>query len=574
MAQGRASAEGQGEAMNINGVSASLCSALWLACAGTASAADPVPVRPAGLVQGGAFIDLIRPIPVDDSLTTNCWGVADVKPRVVNNGIEDPKWSYWCASSIRGPDGREHLFTVRWPQAKGHTFWVRSVVVHAVADQPTGPFKVVEELGPGHNVDVHQTRDGTYVVSVSGRHWLSKDLNGPWKLVPAEFDVKESSMTNKTFARREDGSFLMILRSGSVWLSDDGLQPYRRIQPTSVYPFDRAGGSTAFEDPVIWRDEVQYHMMVNNWPKRTAFYGRSKDGLHWTWDDFKAFDNDVVRHPDGTVERWNKVERPKVRQDEFGRATHLYLAVIDCPKDACDGTTDSSSKAVVIPLTVGRRLAILDDRALTDATREIRVEIKAEPGFDPLTAVDVDSLTFGAPREVDYGRGCRARASARSGANLVVTFDGAGHGLKPEDFAAKLIGRTKTGDLLFGYARLPGVVYQEPMLVARTPRLTRGADGALTLTVPFENVGLADATAAAPARIVLREPGQGRTPGKEVRAADVTVPALKSHGVADTELVVPAETAPAAGATGDVDVLLHPDTPAAERFLFKKVTLP
>ena len=47
----------------------------------------------------------------------------------------------------------------------------------------------------------------------------------------------------------------------------------------------------------------------------------------------------------------------------------------------------------------------------------------------------------------------------RSGKDLIVTFDAAEHGLADDNFAAKLIGKTARGGLLFGYSRLPGVDY-------------------------------------------------------------------------------------------------------------------
>lgn len=526
--------------------------------------------RPEGLVQGGAFIDLIQPIPITGGLSTDCWGGDNVKPRVVSNGIEDPKWSYWCASRILGPDGKEHLFTVRWPQDKGHKYWVRSELVHAVADQPTGPFTVVQEIGPGHNADIYQTTDGTYVASVSGKDYRSQNIHGPWTLVKPRFDVLEPSMSNKTFARREDGSFLLVVRSGSVWISNDGLQPFRRIFPSSVYPFHLING-TAFEDPCVWRDEVQYHMIINCWPQRRAFYGRSKDGLHWIWEAGSAFDNNVVRHPDGKIEAWNKIERPKVRQDEFGRATHLYLAVIDAPKEECTGTSNHSSKAVVVPLIVGRRLAILNDRPITADTAEIKVEIKAEPGFDPQADVDVKSLTFGAAELVNFGKGCRAIKSEPSGKNLVVTFDGKDNGLKDSDFAAKLLGKTAKGGILFGHVRVPGQTDFTPMLVARMIQWTRNADGSLKITVPIENVGLIASQAAASVKLKLIQPKHERTPAKELFAATAAqpVPILKTYESTVIEFPVPAGVV-AADKYCDVNVIFNPDTPAADTFVFKE----
>ena len=62
--------------------------------------------------------------------------------------------------------------------------------------------------------------------------------------------------------------------------------------------------------------------------------------------------------------------------------------------------------------------------------------------------------------------GARRLGSEKAGKNLVVTFDAAGHGITDDNFAAKLIGKTADGKLLFGYSRLPGVDYS-PYVIQR-----------------------------------------------------------------------------------------------------------
>ena len=47
-----------------------------------------------------------------------------------------------------------------------------------------------------------------------------------------------------------------------------------------------------------------------------------------------------------------------------------------------------------------------------------------------------------------------------------MTFDAAGNGITDDNFAAKLIGKTVRGKLLFGYSRLPGVDYS-PYVIKR-----------------------------------------------------------------------------------------------------------
>jgi hypothetical protein len=461
-----------------------------VACTGHAQFGPSPYQEPPGLVRGAAFKDLILPIPIYNGLETNVWGGDNVKPRDADNGIEDSEWSYWCISGIQDASGKEHVFLCRWSEdsAKGHNEWPRSRLVRAVGDRPTGPFKVVQELGPGHNAAVYQARDGTYVVNVIDNSYQSKSLEGPWKPVKLQFDLRgaeEVNLSNCTFTRREDGSMLMVSRTGEVWVSEDGLKPYRRITRGSVYPRIRG----RFEDPVVWRDAVQYHLIVNDWFGRTAYYLRSKDGVRWVWDDGKAYDPEVVRHPDGHIERWHKLERPMVRQDALGRATHLYMAAIDCPKDEDRASDNHSSKSLVMPLALGRRLALVDPAPITKDTREIQVEIQAEDGFDPLTEVDVSSLSFGAVREVNFGRGCKPKGSKRQGKHLVVTFDGAGHGLAAEDYAAKLLGRTKSGELLFGYVRVPGHTELQPLLLPQNPAITRRDATNYEAAVIVENLG-------------------------------------------------------------------------------------
>ena len=47
------------------------------------------------LVYGGRFMDRFLPIPVMGSLSSDTWGIENVVPRYVENGIEDNEWSYW-----------------------------------------------------------------------------------------------------------------------------------------------------------------------------------------------------------------------------------------------------------------------------------------------------------------------------------------------------------------------------------------------------------------------------------------------------------------------------------------------
>jgi len=418
----------------------------------------PRPEQWSKLTHGGRFMDLILPAPIHLGLETDTWGAEAVRPRDIHNGIEDPEWSYWGGRSILEPDGTYHLFICRWREddPRGHDAWPSSQIVHATSKRPTGPFEVLAEVGPGHFPEIHRLPDGTYAIYHFHGAYLSEDIHGPWKHVTRE-DFGFPDILFGSMDVREDGSLLMMDRIQRVLIKEKDSDKFVMVNGKEVIPERKP--KYAYEDPMIWKTEVQYHLIVNDWHGRVASHLRSKDGVHWKEDPGEAYTIDFDRYEDSTKVGWYKYERCKVVQDQHGRPTHLHFAVIDVPKKR-DLTKDGhSSKNIVLPLVVERRLEMLDPGKVTDKTKEIRLLIKAEAGFDPRRDVDVESLRFGASEAVDYGGGCKAVGSAISGNDLVVTFDASGHGFTSDNFAGKLLGKDAKGKLLYGYSRLPWVDY-------------------------------------------------------------------------------------------------------------------
>jgi hypothetical protein len=442
------------------------------------------------LVVGGRFVDRFLPMPAQGRLTSDTWGADNVKPRYIDNGIEDRQWSYWGGNAVLGGDGKYHLFVCRWREdsRRGHHEWPRSFVAHAVADRSTGPYKVKDTVGPGHNPEVFRLKDGRYVVYMIDGYYISDSVDGPWQKKEFEFNPRDrriiEGLSNLSFAQREDGSYLMVCRGGGIWFSETGISPYNQVTDQRVYP-PVAGN---FEDPVVWRTSIQYHMIVNDWRGRIAYYLRSKDGIGWKVEPGEAYMPGIAKYEDGTVVDWFKYERIKVLQDPHGRATQAHFAVIDVLKNDDKGSDNHSSKHICIPLTVGRLLTLLDQERITADTKIIRVKIAAEDGFDPHMDIDMDSLRFGASEEVNFGRGCRVTGVEGADDDLIVTFDGAGNGITDDNFAAKLLGKTRDGELLFGYARLPWVNYLEPALSPRAPQIAKKQDG-FTIAVEVQNFG-------------------------------------------------------------------------------------
>lgn len=516
------------------------------------------------LVKGARFMDRFLPMK-GNVLSSDTWGADCVLPRYVDNGIEDGIWSYWGGNIRKGEDGRYHLFVCGWLECspKGHMEWPNSYVFHTVSDNLTGPFKPVRIIGKGHNPEIFRAKDGRYVVYVIDGRYVSDDLNGKWEYGKFDFNARDrriiEGLSNLSFAQREDSSYVMVCRGGGIWVSRDGLSEYNQLTDKRVYP-DVDG---RFEDPVIWRDHIQYHLIVNDWLGRIAFYLRSKDGVNWVVDPGEAYMPGVAVHADGQVEDWFKYERLKVYQDEYGRAIQANFAVIDTLKNEDKPFDHHSSKNISIPLNPGLLLTILDEKPITSGTKTIRVKIQAEEGFNPQTDIDVNSLRFGASEEVNYGRGCQVLTTENAGKDLIVTFNGKGNGITKDEFAPKLIGKYKDGRMLYGYARLPYIDYIEPILSARAPVFTKSGKG-LECTVEVQNFGQVESKKA------LVEVGYKKE-GKTIKVASGMVPALKPYE--KTDLLLSAKDRFEEGKEYDLIVTLSSGKKVLSTFNLKKKVL-
>jgi hypothetical protein len=317
------------------------------------------------------MIDYFLPTPIVGGLSKQAWGADNVLPRDPQNGLEDPtikQWCYWDGKIIKAPDGKYHMFASRWDQAKGHNGWGGSVAIHAVSDNVIGPYIDKGPCWPdnkggrGHNVTALVLPDGTYAVVVSetrpGDVFVSHSLDGPWEYkgsmkVAANQFSRLGRMSNVSIMARPEGGFEIVARSGAIWISkDDILGPYI-VEGPSVYaklpglPQKDLGN---FEDPVVWFSGGLYHIVVNNWSQRKAYHLTSVDGVtDWKFQGL-AYDPDAdfIRYTDGTVNHWNKLERPNVLIED-GHVTHFTLAGLDVPKDQEKPNDNHGSKVIVIP---------------------------------------------------------------------------------------------------------------------------------------------------------------------------------------------------------------------------------
>ena len=449
----------------------------------------PYPEEWKRLIQGARFVDRFLPMP-DGNRGTGIWGADSVLCRYVDNGIESPEISFWGGNILKSSDGKYHLYVCGWAEdsPNGHGTWWDSTVFHAECDNSTGPFKIRNSIGRGHNPEAFRLDDGRVVVYVIDGYYIANCEDSPvWLYKKFNFDSRDrkiiDGLSNLTFARRPDGSRLMVCRGGGIWISQNGLSDYKQITSQSVYPAIEG----KFEDPVVWRDSIQYHLIVNDWQGRIAYYLRSKDGIHWLTEPGEAYIPGVSFHRDGTRELWFKYERPKVLQDSYGRAIQMNFAVIDTLKWEDKPNDRHSSKNISIPLNKGVLLEVLNKKEITASTKAIELRIIAEPGFDPQKDVDIPSLRFGSYKEVNYGHGSKPLRTRKEGKDLIVVFNGKDSGITPDEFAPKLIGKNRKGEVIFGYASLPHVDYRPALVSARKPVYVK-EEGRLDIRV--ENFGL------------------------------------------------------------------------------------
>jgi hypothetical protein len=276
------------------------------------------------------------------------------------------QWCYWDGQIIKAPDGKYHMFASRWDQSRGHSGWGGSVAVHAVSDSPTGPYIDKGPVWPdnqggkGHNVTALTLPDGRYAIVVSetrpGDVFVSKSLDGPWeqlgsiKVDANGFEARDGRMSNVSIMVRPDGNFEIVPRSGAILISTTGILGPYKIQGPSIYPNIPGLPRVNLEDPTIWYSGGLYHIVVNCWSERKAFHLTSPDGIgNWT-NRGLAYDptTDFVRYTDGTVNHWEKMERPGVLLID-GHVAYFTLAVLDVPKNQELGNDIHGSKVVVIP---------------------------------------------------------------------------------------------------------------------------------------------------------------------------------------------------------------------------------
>lgn len=145
---------------------------------------------------------------------------------------------------------------------------------------------------------------------------------------------------------------------------------------------------------MIWFSGGLYHIVVNSWSARKAYHLTSTDGKSgWTFRGL-AYDptTDFVRYSDGTVNHWEKMERPGVLLEEWTRDS-FHLRGPRRPEGSRAGERRAWQQDHRRPVRWGGLRSRYGDAATSES---MRVSVSARPAYrrivhelrrDPLPAV-------------------------------------------------------------------------------------------------------------------------------------------------------------------------------------------
>ena len=289
----------------------------------------------------------------------------------------------WGGNTARGRDGRYHLLAATWPKATSAGGWLtHSVIVHAVAERPEGPFRLVGEIDAlkGQDWARHMVHNptvvpvaGGFALFYIGAHWgdddgdaaaqdssltasrqrirfnqrigvaTAPDPAGPWTpcphnpiLHPRADHWDWTFTTNPSVCIRPDGKVLMVYKSTRS--ESDPLLLGVAVADSVDGPYERIGREPLFEhnieDPFVWHEDGRYWMLTKDMTgdvcgtRGAGILYTSGDGIDWRVADTPLAYLLQVEWADGTVLPVARLERPQLLIED-GKPTCFYAAIGD-----------------------------------------------------------------------------------------------------------------------------------------------------------------------------------------------------------------------------------------------------
>ncbi len=282
-------------------------------------------------------------------------------------------WTVWDCSPIYDDDHCVHVFATRWRalDAPDQKWFLASQIVHAVADEATGPYEirdvVIDRDGGSEgwdasaviNAKIYRAK-GKYCLLYTGcmqqRHdtqaigmMVADSLNGPWEraadgpLIASAADRSGFDgylCNNPAMVIAPDGKVRIYYKGRAVAASENdrcipgdmgiGVAmadelggPYSKQAGNPVVTMDRN-----VEDPYVWHDGNVYWMLLSE------IGTRHPAGILLTSDDVLSWSEPMPAYPApkeflGCNQR---LEEPNLLFDG-DRPTHLFNVLGACPED-------------------------------------------------------------------------------------------------------------------------------------------------------------------------------------------------------------------------------------------------
>jgi len=286
--------------------------------------------------------------------------------------LESPDWYTWCCAPIYGEDGNVHVFVARWPSKTKMRGWLTdSEIVHAVAEQPEGPYTVSGTMLKGgddawfrsvYNPNVHRIGDRYVLVFAGQRDGLQQiglatasSLSGPWTTdrkeplircwgKPGTWNCTHAS--NPSLVLAPDGRFFLYykgisdavpkLRTIGVALADRLEGPYRDHPGNPLLSYLDRG--LDIEDPYAFYYRGRFCMLAEDrmgvaetsrttsgkpheGGVRPGLFYESADGFSWGAPQIGYMTNDFyMREPR------ERFERPQILWKD-DKPAYLFLAL-------------------------------------------------------------------------------------------------------------------------------------------------------------------------------------------------------------------------------------------------------
>ncbi|EDM29450.1 hypothetical protein LNTAR_16908 [Lentisphaera araneosa HTCC2155] len=297
--------------------------------------------------------------------------------------LVDPDYFIWGMAVIKWNDGKYHSYYSRWPKKRGFSAWMTHCeIAHAVADNPEGPFKYVNTVIEGKNLngwDINNAHNPSICV-VDGKialYYISNDLRNIYKtteknVYPTDKWLKNnrskvrnsqrigvalSDSPSGPFIRSKepvvtphgnfkniavnpavtylDGKYVMVMKGDDVnkdgWFRIQLVGHSSKAQGPFVFQKTPVYSEAQTEDAGLWYDKKlkRFYMACHVMEKPDLRLFSSKDSYSWQPARQVLFSKKEFSLSNHKTWQPSRFERPFILTNNMGSPIAVYIAVFD-----------------------------------------------------------------------------------------------------------------------------------------------------------------------------------------------------------------------------------------------------